>query len=72
MEIAHSIATICDKALLVAGGVLVFNAAYEIIQARQQQRPSTGEEWWALTKGALVLGVGVLQLVTKTITAIAG
>lgn len=72
MDIATQLASLLDKAILVAGGVMVFNAAYEIVQARQQQRPSTGEEWWALVKGGFLLGAGLLNIVTQTLNTLIG
>ncbi|KXG89829.1 hypothetical protein HMPREF3232_00757 [Fannyhessea vaginae] len=72
MDIATQLASLLDKGLLVAGGVMVFNAGYEILQARKQQRPSTGDEWWALVQGGFLLGAGLLNIVTSTLNALTG
>lgn len=72
MDIATQLASLLDKALLVAGGVMVFNAGYEIAQARKQQRPSTGEEWWALVQGGFLLGAGGFSIVTTALNTLIG
>lgn len=72
MDIASQLCSLLDKGLLVAGGVMVFNAGYEIFQARKQQRPSTGDEWWALVQGGFLLGAGALSIVTNALNALTG
>lgn len=72
MDIATQLASLLDKALLVAGGVMVFNAGYEIAQSRKQQRPSTGEEWWALVQGGFLLGAGGFSIVTQALNTLIG
>lgn len=55
---ATNLVKLIAVALVVVGVALIVNAAYQLAEAKKQNRPSDGSEWWALVQGGILVVVG--------------
>lgn len=58
LTMATNLVKVISVALVVVGVALIVNAAYQLAEAKKQNRPSDGSEWWALVQGGILVVVG--------------
>lgn len=71
MDIVMSVAKLLSAGLTLVGGFITINSLWEMADARSQNRPSTGTEWWTLVKGALLVAVGVSGVIQTALSNLA-